>query len=57
MHKSFSDHGKKTPLAASIMTQQTAKENGRVMQKAGVTKTGTSGTWRFLNKPLLCMRR
>lgn len=42
MHKSFSDNGKKTPLAASIMKQQTAKERGMVMQKEGVTKTGTS---------------
>jgi hypothetical protein len=51
MHKSFSGHGKKSPLAAGIMTQQTAKEEGLVMQKAGVTKTGTSVTGAALINP------
>jgi hypothetical protein len=52
MHKSFSDHGKKTFLAASIMTQQTAKERGLVMQKAGATKTGTGLPGPALKPPI-----
>jgi hypothetical protein len=35
MHKSFSGHGKKTHLAASIMTPQTAKKEGCLCKKQG----------------------
>jgi hypothetical protein len=50
MYKSFSDHGKKTSPAASIMTQQTVKKGAGHAKSRG-HEDGNKCTWPCFKTP------